>query len=151
MNLFTLYARGIALSGGTEADRASEAARTQWLNALLVDQTRAWMSINEADRATLSGLAALLTLACGAHLYDHRRTPGAIDSPTVRILRAGISTAHQCGQAGSVITQLHASSLSHAADRAAAVIQHASRAAIQHAAQELHGVVHGGRLQGVMA
>jgi hypothetical protein len=34
---------------------------------------------------------------------------------------------------------------------AAAVIQHASRAAIQHAAQELHGVVHGGRLQGVMA
>lgn len=26
-------------------------------------------------------------------------------------------------------------------------IQHASRAAIQHAAQELHGVVHGGRLQ----
>ncbi len=33
----------------------------------------------------------------------------------------------------------------------AAVIQHASRAAIQHAAQELHGVVHGGRLQGVMA
>lgn len=81
------------------------------------------------------------------------RAGACFDHPTRlwHILRAGISTAHQCGQAGSVITQLHASSLSHAADRAAEVIQHASRAAIQHAAQELHGVVHGGRLQGVMA
>ena len=50
MNLTTFLDRGVQLSGGSEADRATERARQQWLNKLLVDQTRAWMSLHESDR-----------------------------------------------------------------------------------------------------
>lgn len=136
MDLFAFVGRGVRLSGGTEADRATEKSRQHWLDKLLVDETRAWMSISEADRGLLSGLAILLTLAGLAHAHDTRDA----DTPAIRVIRGAISAAEQCGKGGSVIQPEHARAFSAACSHARRVLQAASLRAIQHAAVYLNKV-----------
>ena len=136
MNLFSFLDRGVQLSGGTEAEKAAERARQMWLNKLLVDQTRAWLSLQESDRQVLSGLSVLLTLAGLAHAYDKRSD----DTPQIRVIRGAISAAEQCAKAGAVITPDHARAFSAACEHAREILKTCSRAAIQHAAVYLDRV-----------
>lgn len=133
MNLFDIIARGVRLSGGTEADRIAEKTRQRWADKLMAHETRAWMNIDEADREALSNLAVLLTLSGAAHIYDGN----SIDSPTVRIIRGAISAAEQCGKAGSVITVEHAQAFSAACAHARTALNKASAKAINHSASYL--------------
>lgn len=130
MNLFNFLDRGIQLSGGTQVDRVTESARQLWLSKLLVDETRAWMSVSESDRGTLSGLCVLLTLAGLAHAHDTRNA----DAPAVRVIRGAISAAEQCGKAGAVITPDVARAFSAACEHAREILKTCSRDSIQHAA-----------------
>ena len=62
MNLLALLNRGAAHAPKPPAYppsvvKAAEQARAQWLNALLVDQTRAWMDLGAEQPDVLSGLA----------------------------------------------------------------------------------------------
>ncbi|WP_019573443.1 hypothetical protein [Curvibacter lanceolatus] len=138
MNIFALVNRGVRLSGGNEVDRQIEKARQAWLDKLLIDEIRAWGSVQEEDMGALTGLLTLLTLAGMAHAHD----AGTVETPQVRIIRGAISAAEQCGAAGSVITAEHARAFSAACTHARAAIKDASPAAIQHAALYLHNLAH---------
>jgi len=148
MNLFTLFNRGVALSGVNERtaaklqkehDDAVVATRAKWVNALLVDQTRAWMAINDRDKGALTGLIAVLTLAGIAKSFDD-----SADAPAVRIIRGAISAAHQCGaSADCVISVEDARAFRSAASAATEIIQTCSVEAIAQAA------VHLSRMAGV--
>lgn len=143
MNLFALLNRGAshadilhqreatARQAGITA--AAEASRAQWLSALLTDQTRAWMSIGEADRDVLAATAIMLTIAGFCSVYDTRDT----DSLDLRILRGAISAATQCSAAGAVVSVNDARAFSAAADRAATIIRAATVPAICHAAESI--------------
>lgn len=140
MNLFAMIARGAAHAPKPQLPaavvRAAEASRAQWLNALLVDETRAWMDLGEAQREVLSGLVTLLTLAGFLLVHDTRDA----DSADLRVIRGGISTADGCGQAGNVIREADARALSAAVGRARSVIMAGTVPGIIHAAQEMRRV-----------
>lgn len=128
----------------SEADRrqariatASETARRQWRNALLVDQTRAWMSIGENEAGVLSAMVTMLTIAGFAHVHDVRNT----DTTDLRIIRGAISAATQCLQAGGTVTVADARAFSAAAARADAILETASIGAIAHAAEAIRETV----------
>jgi hypothetical protein len=115
----------------TTRNAAIDKARAQWLNALMVDETRAWMSLGEADRGCLSGLVAVLVLAGMAHTRD----AGTVDTLELRIIRGAISAADQCGRAGSVIDEPTARAFQTACFHA--IISACSREAIAAAAHGL--------------
>jgi hypothetical protein len=138
MNLMKFLGRGIARTGGTQVDQMAEAQRAKWIDALLVDQTRAWMHLGESDRHAVVGLQAPLTLAIMCHL--HRRGNRSSD-PEIRMIRGALSAVDQCVAAGSVITAQHAQAFSVAAGRAKEIFQRASTAAIVHAAVQLQALV----------
>jgi len=143
MNLMSFINRGAA-HAPTEAQRAraaivkaAEAARTQWLDALLVDQTRAWMSLGERQPEVLSAMATMLTIAGMAHAFDAK----SVDTLDMRIIRGAISAATQCSGAGSVLRVEDARAFGSAAARAVAIINGASVDAIVHAAQGIREAV----------
>ncbi len=137
MNIYNLFDRGIRLSGGTEVDRATERTRQQWLDALLVDETRAWMSLGERQPEVLSGLAVLLTLAGMVQAQDLGHT----DTPENRVIRGALSACEQCALAGSVITPDHARALSSACRMARGIVAAGSRGAIKRAAANIRALV----------
>ena len=145
MNLFGFIARGVRHTGGTELEQRIEAQRRLWLDALLVDETRAWLNLHQSDRAALVGFQTLLTLALMAHLHDQ---PKAHDQPGVRVLRGGLSAIDQCLAENSVITPQHARSLQIAAEAARAALVMASQQAIQAAAEKLPRLVRQAETQG---
>lgn len=143
MNLFTLVNRGVALSGVNERqtkkltdlrDSAVAATRAKWLNALTVDQTRAWMAIDSRDRGALKGLITVLTLAGLAKAFDDHHE----NSLEVRIIRGALSAAEQCAvSADCVITVAHARAFTTAANGAAEIINSCTGEAIVHASVHL--------------
>lgn len=142
MNLMSFLGRGAAMAPKPPAHsrellRATEAARRQWLNALLVDQTRAWMSLGERQPDLLNAMAAMLTIAGMVHTYDARRA----DTPDMRVIRGAISAATQCAAAGGLITAAEAGAFRAACDRATAIVEAGSVDAIIHAASEIRKTV----------
>ena len=138
MNLFGFIDRGVRYTGGTELEQRTEEQRRIWLDALLVDETRAWLHLNESDLAALVGFQTMLTLAVMAHLHDQPKTQ---DQPAVRVIRGGLSAIDQCVAENSVITPQHARSLQVAAAAAREMLQQASQRAIQVAAEKLPRLV----------
>ena len=149
MNLFSLLRRapsGTAILQRRQNDarlleiaRAAELSRASWLNALLVDQTRAWLSIGEADADVLSGLAVMLTIAGFCYVYDSGQA--AVDSPRMAVLRGGISAATQCSAAGCKVSVNDARAFSSACTRANEIIASCSVRAIVHAAESIRTTV----------
>ncbi len=141
MDLTSFFGRGAAHAPkpkhSNKVLKSAEAARRQWLNALLVDQTRAWMDIGESQPEVLRGLGLMLTAAGFAHAFDARN----VDTPEINVIRGAISTIEACGHNDSVITEQAARTLSLAATRATELIQAASVDAILHAALSLRNLV----------
>lgn len=117
--------------------KAAGKARQQWLDALLVDQTRTWMSIGERQPEILSAMAAMLTIAGFCHVHDAR----SADTPDLRVIRGAISAATQCSASGSVLTVHEANAFRAACDRAADAVRSASIDAILHAATSIRETV----------
>lgn len=153
MNLFAVINRGIAHSGSdgltmrrlqAKERRLIDArhdaiaqARELWANALLVDETRAWLEIEARSPEVLSGLTSVLTLAALAKSHDD----GDQDSREVRVIRGAISAAEQCGKADAVITAEYARSIRVATREAADIVKTCTDAAIEHAARYLSNYV----------
>jgi hypothetical protein len=143
VNLFALLQRGAAHAPSETQRRqaqitaSAEAARAMWLNALFVDQTRAWMSIGEYDAGVLSGMASILTMAGMAHVHDTKST----DSVDLRVIRGAISAATQCAKSGGIVSVDDARAFSSAAVRAQNILREASVPAILHAAVSIRQVV----------
>lgn len=129
MNLTAFLNRGIKRTGGTEADKAAEAARQQWLNKLMADETRAWWNVGEADASAIRGLLVLLTLVGLAHAHDKRA-----ETPATRVMRGACSALEQSIKSGNVITVDTARAISSACHHAREVLQSVSVRGIQHAA-----------------
>ena len=142
MNLFAFLRQGAAHapkpSPYTPAQlRAIEGVRLQWLNALLVDQTRAWLSLGEHAPEVLHGMATMLTIATFAAAHGTGRDDGA----DIRIMRGAVSAATQCARNGAVLTADDARAFRAACDRARAIIEAATPAAIIHAAESIRKTV----------
>lgn len=142
MNLMQLLARGAAHAEASPRYtvpqlRAINATRRQWLNALLVDQTRAWMDLGERQPEVLTGLAVVLTCAGFVEAHD-----AGADTPRLRVIRGAISAAEQCAQQrGNRIQAADAKAFSAAARHAAEIIQAGTPAAIVHAAGAIRATV----------
>ena len=108
-----------------------------WLDALMVDQTRAWMAVGQSDPGAIEGMATMLAIAGFAHVYDAR----SADTVDLRIIRGAISAAGQCVKNGGMVTVDDARAFSSAATRAEAIITMASAEAIIHAATEIRKTV----------
>ncbi len=142
MNLLALLSRGAAHAPKPPAYppsvvKAAEQARAQWLNALLVDQTRAWIDLGAEQPDVLSGLAVVLTCAGFVHVHDTRRT----DTPELRIIRGAISAGASCSANGCRIRHEDARAFSAAAHHAAVIIQSGTIAGIIHAAESIRKTV----------
>ena len=143
MNLFNFLGRGAALAPSDTQrrqqaiDHAAEKARAQWLNALLVDQTRTWLSLGDQDPEILTGMAAMLTIAGFVHAHDVKD----VEHPDMRVIRGAVSAARQCSAAGSVITVADAQAFSAGCERARVIIEAGSTAAIIYAAQAIRETV----------
>lgn len=152
MNLFTAFNKAIERSGALTilsrpnaqqraVTQAVAKARAQWLDALLVDETAAWMSTYQQRPDVLRGLTAVLGLAALAKQHDD----GHGDSAHVRVIRGALSTVEQCGKAGGSLTTETVQALSIAAKHAREVIEHCSDAAIQAACTHLDTIARGSR------
>lgn len=138
MNIFSLMNRGIANSGlearKQEAfSREMEAARAKWLDSLMVDETRAWMSIGEQSREILQGLSVLLVLAGLCQATDKMH----VNTVENRVIRGAISSAQQCAREGCRITAQHAQAFSSAAAMARKIFETCSHTAMAQAATYL--------------
>lgn len=127
MNLMNFLHGGIERMKESEADRAAERQRREWMSALLADEARAWMNLGQVDRGALRGVLGLLALAGICHLHDGHDQ----DAPAMRVIRGAISAGEQCGHGGSVITREAAQAFAAAASRAREIFQTASLAAIK--------------------
>lgn len=141
MNIFDILNRGAAHAPKPPEHkpavvRAAETTRKQWLDALQVDQVRAWMDLGQQQVEVLRGLATVLTLAGFAQAHDLRTE----DTPEQRIIRGALSAAAQCGEAGAVISVADAKAFGAACDRAADIIKAASVAAIINAAERMQAL-----------
>lgn len=140
MNLMAFLGKGTSYADNEAARRrnaALESARAKWINALTVDQTRAWLSLGESQPEALNGLVVLLTLAGMAKVYDCR----ADDIPDIRVIRGALSTAQQCARSEYMMTADVAQALATATDRAIAILRQCSPKAIEHAALSMDGMV----------
>lgn len=141
MNISSFLAIGAAYAPSDSTrrqkriDDAAEQARSNWCDALLVDQTRAWLGIGERDMGVLSAFAVILTLAAFVQAYE-----ASEETPDLRIIRGAISAAGQCSKAGGVITVQDAQAFSSAAQRADTIIRGASVGAITYAAKSINGI-----------
>lgn len=116
---------------------AAEASRAQWLNALLVDELRAWEQIGDRDPGVINSMTSMLTLAGFVHVYDARNA----DTPDIRVIRGAVSAAAQCSERGFKVTADDARAFSSACERDQQIINHASVSAIVHAAQSMRELV----------
>lgn len=138
MDFFAMVNRGIANSGLEARAKAKfssdmEKVRAKWLNALMVDETRAWMAIGEVSREILTGLATMLTLAGLCKVADNRDE----NCCEVRVIRGAISTAQQCAREGCGIQIQHAQAFHSAAVMARGILETCSHDAMTHAAEYL--------------
>ena len=129
MDLFKFLDHGIKKTGGTQAEQATEKTRKQWIDTLLVDETRAWLSIDQKDRKVITGLLVLLTLSGLAQAYDTKNA----DTPNIRVIRGAISALEGCVNKGDVISVDDARAISAACSMAREAVEKASIQAIQHA------------------
>ncbi len=127
MNLMNFLDGGIERMKHSEADRAAERQRQEWMSALLADETRAWMNLGQVDRGALVGMLGLLALAGICHLHDGHDQ----DASAMRVIRGAISAGEQCGHSGSVITREAAQAFASAATQARGIFQTASLEAIK--------------------
>lgn len=116
---------------------AAEASRAQWLNALVLDELRAWDQIGGRDPGVINSMASMLTLAGFVHVYDKQSD----DTPDLRVIRGAISAAAQCSERGCKVSADDARAFSAACERAQQIINHASVPAIIHAAQSMRELV----------
>lgn len=143
MNLHAFLNRGAAHAPSEEArhqaviNRTLELTRKTWLNALLVDQTRAWLSIGTHEPGVLEGLATMLTIAGFVQSYD----AGTADTPECRVIRGGVSAATQCVRAGGIVTRADATAFASACKHATDAVQAGSLKALLYAAQEIRRTV----------
>jgi hypothetical protein len=141
MNLVAFLNRGARLAPPPEhaqcVVRAAEKARRQWLNALLVDQTRALLDLGEKQPEVLRGMSAMLALAAWVQAHDL----GTEDTPEQRVIRGAMSAAAQCAEAGCVVSTADAQAFSVAASRAVEIIRSGTVSAIIHAAQRARAAV----------
>lgn len=142
MNLYDLYNRGIrnsrvaerrAEEAARELARQMEICRSKWLDALMLDEIRAWDVLDSDAKEPLTGLTTLLTLAGICKTFDQADH----DHPEVRVIRGAISTAQQCARAGYRITVVDARALSSAATRAREIFTTCTHDAMAHAATYL--------------
>lgn len=136
MNLFAMLNRGAA-HAPNPVKQAAEAARKQWLNALLVHQTGAWMSLGESQPETLNAMASVLTIAGFVHVFDTK----SADTPDLRVIRGAISAATQAAKAGWVVLRPEAQAFRAACDRAHRIIEAGTVPAIIHAAESIRRTV----------
>lgn len=120
-----------------EVAKAIAATRAQWIYALQVDETAAWMSLYEQRQDVLRGLTTVMSLAALCKEYDD----GHPDSPEVRIIRGALSAVEQAAKAGNVITGDVARALSSAARTATQVCNECTDRAIEHACSYLSSFV----------
>jgi hypothetical protein len=118
-------------------NEAAEKSRAQWLNALLVDELRAWENIGDRDPEVIYSMSAMLTLAGFVHTHDKRDA----DTPDIRIIRGAISAAAQCAKSGCKVSENDARAFSSACARASEIIRGGSAPAIVHAAQSMRSLV----------
>lgn len=116
---------------------AAEASRAQWLNALVVDELRAWEYVGDRDPSVIRSMSSMLTLAGFVHTYDKR----SADTPDLRVIRGAISAAAQCAERGCRVSVDDARAFSSACQRAQQIINHGSVPAIIHAAQSMRALV----------
>ena len=132
MNLMAFLNKGVNYAND-EAQRRRirtlEKLRGKWIDALTVDQTRAWMSLGEKQPEALNGLATMLILAGFAKVYDCKNT----NIPDISVIRGAISTAQQCAQRAYVLDLATVQALGSATTRAIDILKECSPAAIQHA------------------
>lgn len=143
MNLMSFLNAG-ARHAPSDAERqqraineASEASRAQWLNALVVDELRAWEQIGDSDPGLIRAMSSMLTLAGFVHFYDTK----SADTPDLRVIRGAISAAAQCAERGCKVSADDARAFSAACERAAGIVRRGSAAAIVHAAQSMGELV----------
>jgi len=143
MNLSAFLNRG-ARYAPTDAERANarvtkaaEESREKWLDAIMVDQLRAWDTVGTHEPGVLEGIATMLTLAGFVHVYDAKTD----DTPDIRVIRGAISAATQCVKAGGVVSVDDARAFSSACTRATDIIKAATVPAIIHAATSIRATV----------
>lgn len=129
MNLFSFIDRGVKEAGGTQADKAAERAREEWLSQLQTYETRSWIHVGNSDYEAIAGLMVVLTLAGLVDAYENLST----ETPEIRVIRGAISALEQCLRRREIITPDAARAASSACNHAAVVIRRASPKAIQHA------------------
>lgn len=118
-------------------NEAAEASRAQWLNALVVDELRAWEQIGDRDPGVIRSMSSMLTIAGFVHVYDTKDA----DTPDLRVIRGAISAAAQCSERGCKVTVDDARAFSAAIERAQQIVNNASVGAIIHAAQSMRALV----------
>ena len=157
MNMFALLQRGIQQSGvralheanfrrkaqrsedrrGKPLRDAVATTRRHWTNALVVDETRAWMELGSDAKEVLTGLVLVLTLAAFCKEFDD----SSDHAPEIRIIRGAISAARQCAdQHSSVMNSDIANAFKSAANAAKEIIAACSGNAIVYAAQLMRDV-----------
>jgi hypothetical protein len=115
-------------------------ARALWSNALLVDESRGWLSMLEKSTEVLTGLSVVLSLIAFAQAADTSE-----DDPKVRVIRGALSAIEQSGKAGALITHDLLVAVSSAARTAQEIVKACSDDAIEHAAHYMHALA---RLEG---
>ena len=132
MNLMAFLAKGVQ-HANDEAERrrlaALEKVREHWIDALTIDQTRAWLSLGEQQPEALNGLATMLILAGFAKVHDCKDT----NIPDISVIRGAISTAQQCAKRAYVLDLATVRALGSATTRAIDILKACTPAAIQHA------------------
>ena len=118
--------------------------RASWQNALLVDQTRAWLNLGEAQTEVLAGLGVTL---CIASFAVHHMDKGQQSSDAVAI-NAGLTLCNDCHyQAGDVLTVDHSIALIDAARAAGRVFNSCSDEAVVYASDGITNEVKRAKMQ----
>ena len=139
MNLFKFLDKGTAYADEEAARKrsnATEKAREEWINSLIIDQYHLWTELGDKQEAAINGFSVVLTLAGMTKVFDDK----GIDSPDIRIIRGALSTAQQAARAGYIITDENAIAFKSAADRAIAILKGCSQDAIAHAAFNMNDI-----------
>lgn len=138
MNLFSLLNRAPKGKPAPEFTpremRAIERERAGCINALLVDETRAWLDLGDDQPDVLRGICAMLLFAFAVKQHDDKSTA----SSECRVMRGALNAAAKRAETGAaVITPDEATAMSIAATKARAIIADGSPAAIVYAARRL--------------
>lgn len=138
MNLHGFINRGIREAGIEPAIQAAplivtpegQQIRALLIDALVADETRAWMSIDGVDREVVNGFITTLTLVGLAAVHDKGR-----GAPVVRIIQEAIARAQQAARGDARITVAWADMFSSAAGAARSFLVRCTDEALIAAAQ----------------